>query len=186
MGMSLSWVAVESLADEEALSRLSLCRTDRIRSYPFKGVSSHALRDAWLLIVAGRCDHRIARAPAMSVLSAGCRAVACAVEEHVNFASAELWQDGRRLWHVKHQGDVDPENLTAQGALPRRFHELLSTVEPEDSESLAGHFHMDIPLILARELTGFRHDEADPVFDAAPFDELTDLAPGRSWWQLWR
>jgi hypothetical protein len=122
----------------------------------------------------------------MVALSKGCRAVACAVEEHVNFASAEVWQDGTRIWQVQHQGDEDNENISSEGKVPQRFHQLMATVEPEDSENLEGHFHMDIPLILAKELSGFRHDESNLVFDSTPFEELADLKATRSWWKLWK
>jgi hypothetical protein len=186
MGISLSWVAVEALPAEEALSRLSLTRTARDCRYPFKGVASHALPDRWFLIAAGRCDHRIASAASMAALSNGCRAVACAIEEHVNFASTELWQDGARVWHVQHQGDEDSENISQEGKVPQRFHDLLATVEPEDSENLEGHFHMDIPLILAKEITGFRHDESNTEFDNTPFEELSELKTRASWWKPWK
>jgi hypothetical protein len=186
MGISLSWVAVEALPADEALLRLSLSRTGRSCVIPFKGVGSHPLPNSWFLVAAGRCDHRIANAASMSALSKNCRAVACAIEEHVNFASTELWQDGERVWHVQHQGDEDNENISFEGEVPQRFHELLTTVEPEDSESLDGHFHMDIPLILAKELSGFRHDESNPEFDSSPLEELTDLQAPRSWWKPWR
>ena len=186
MGISLSWIAVEELPADEALSRLSLSRTARNCEYPFKGVASRVLTHNWFLVAAGRCDHRIANAASMAVLSKGCRAIACAIEEHVNFASTELWQDGRRVWHIQHQGDEDCENISAEGQVPLRFQELLATVETSDSESLDGHFHMDIPLILAKELTGFRHDESNPEFDRTPFEELTDLQPKGSWRKLWK
>ncbi|WP_144289822.1 hypothetical protein [Ideonella sp. A 288] len=186
MGISLSWVAVEALPSDEALRRLSLARTAKQCTYPFKGVASHALPNGWFLVAAGRCDHRIANAQSMSALSKGCRAIACAMEEHVNFASAELWQDGARVWHVQHQGDEDSQNMSREGEVPRRFHELLATAEPEDSESLEGHFHMDIPLILAKEFTGFRHDESNAALEGTPFEELSELKTGGAWWKPWK
>jgi hypothetical protein len=51
---------------------------------------------------------------------------------------------------------------------------------------LDGHFHMDIPLILARDLTGFRHDELNPAVDDSPFDELDDLRARGGWWKFWK
>ncbi|MDO9198493.1 hypothetical protein [Rhodoferax sp.] len=186
MGISLSWVAVEALPADDALSRLSLARTAKSCAYPFKGVAGHALPNNWFLVAAGRCDHRIGNAASMSALSKGCRAISCAIEEHVNFASTELWQDGARVWHVQHQGDEDSENISSEGKVPQRFHELLATVEPDDSETLDGHFHMDIPLILAKELSGFRHDDSNPEFDGTPFEELADLQAKRSWWKPWK
>ena len=185
MGVSLRWVAVQALSAEDALSRLGLRHTGNTYNYPFKGIASHGLLADWFLVVAGRCDHRIGKPPSLSTLSAGCRVVACAVEEHVNYASAELWQDGQLIWQVTHQGDVDPENMSCQGQVPQRFHDLLATVQPEDSDSLEGHFHMDVPLMLAKELTGFRHDELNLALDDTPFEELQDLQTKTRWWKPW-
>lgn len=186
MGISLSWVAVEALPPDEALLRLSLARTVKKSVYPFKGVAGHVLRNGWFLVAAGRCDHRIISATSMSALSRGCRALACSIEEHVNFASTELWQDGVRVWQVRHQGDEDSENMSSEGQVPQRFQELVATVELEDSENLNGHFHMDIPLILAKEIAGFRHDEANEEFNQTPFEELTEIKTRSAWWKLWK
>lgn len=186
MGISLAWVAVETPDVEAALQRLSLSRTGERCVFPCKGVSGHALPGGWFLVAAMGCDHRIGRDQSLSALSQGCRAVSCAVEEHVNFASTELWQDGQRVWQVQHEGDRDVEHISHAGAVPARFYELLATVEPGDSENLDGHFHMDIPLLLAQDITGFRHDECNPAVDSTPFELLTDLAARRRWWRLWR
>jgi hypothetical protein len=45
---------------------------------------------------------------------------------------------------------------------------------------------MDIPLMLARELTGFRHDEFDASFDGTDFDALQDLPSKGRRWMFWR
>jgi hypothetical protein len=186
MGISLAWVAVEKLSAKVAISRLSLARTGKSCAYPFEGVASHDLPNDWFLVVARGCDHRISNSASMSALSKGCRAVTCAVEEHVGFASAECWENGIRIWHIQHQDDEENANISSEGKLPQRFYELLATVEPEDSENLDGHFHMDIPLILAKELTGFRYDDINPEIDSTLFEELRDLQVKRSWWKLWK
>ncbi len=73
-----------------------------------------------------------------------------------------------------------------KGRSPTRFHDLLSTAEHHDSKNLDGHFHMDIPLMLARELTGFRHDEFDAAFDGTDFGALHDLQSTRRGWMFCR
>ncbi|MFC0132089.1 hypothetical protein CR105_26205 [Massilia eurypsychrophila] len=186
MGISLAWVAVETLPGELALARLSLSKTAKQCGYPFIGLVSHALPYNWFLLAASRCDHRIASPASMAAISLGCRAVACAVEEHVGFASCELWEDGKRSWSVAHDGSEDPENISFEGRVPQRFHALVASVEGEDSENFDGHFHMDIPLILAKELSGFRHDDINPAVDDTPFDVLHDEQGVRPWWRLWQ
>jgi hypothetical protein len=184
MGIALSWVAVSALSVEETLLRLSLTNTGTDCRYPFKGIASHTLQNDWFLIAAQGCEHRIVKAASMSALSQGCIAVACVIEEHVNYAATEFWKDGERMWRIQHQGDEDSENIAFQGQVPQRFHELLATVEQEDSENPDSHFHMDIPLVLAKELCGFRHDESNASFDSTPFKELAELKAKGSWWKL--
>jgi hypothetical protein len=186
MGISLSWVAVKGLQSEQALLRLSLKQTAKKCEYLPAGIASHVLPENWFLVTARRCDHRLVKSKSMSGLSVGCVAVACNIEEHVDFTSSELWQNGTLVWRIEHQGEEDPENLSATGELPIRFHELLSSVESQDSENLDGHFHADIPLILAKEFSGFRHDETNPAINYSSFEELSDLLPRNSWWKLWK
>ncbi|MDB5824136.1 MAG: hypothetical protein JWR21_2840 [Herminiimonas sp.] len=186
MGISLSWVAVEGLLREDIFSRLELEHTGKDYTYPFDGIAGHPLPNGWFLVAASRCDHRVISAESMARLSLGCKVVSCAIEEHVDFASTEFWQDSKQIWSVQHQGDESPDDISFEGDLPEHFHILLSSVESEYSESLDGHFHVDIPLILAQELAGYRHDEADPQFDDIPFEELKDLRIHNPRWKLWR
>lgn len=186
MGVSLAWVAVEGLPTSEVLARLALTRNGKTRPYPNEGIAGHDLPRGWYLVGAARCDHRIIHAASMLAVSRGCRAVACSVEEHVNFASCELWVDGEQVWSVQHEGERDVENLSYEGDVPERFLELLSTVEPGTNENLDGHFHMDIPLMLAKEIAGYCHTECNPEIDGTPFEELDDSMQRRQWWKLWR
>ncbi|MBQ5947222.1 hypothetical protein [Massilia sp. ST3] len=187
MGIALSWVSVKGLAPEEILSRLELAQTDEERSYPFEGIVAHPLPQQAFLVAARGSEHRILAADSMARLSIGCQALSCDVEEHVGYAACALWRDGRQLWAVTYDSDDDPESVFYKGEVPGRLHELLATVEAMDSEHFEGHFHMDIPLILAKEYGGFRHDDDDAMFDAIPFAALKDLRGKTSWWKaLWR
>lgn len=187
MGVSLSWVGVKGLGLDDILSRLELAQTNEERSYPFEGVVAHALPDHAFLIAARGCGHRIVGADSMARLSVGCQALSCDIEEHVGYVACALWQDGRQTWQVRYESDEDPENVFYKGNVPQRLHELLAQAEPQDSENFEGHFHMDIPLILAKEFAGYRHDEDELLFDAVPFAALKDLRGKTSWWKsLWR
>ncbi|CAM8669018.1 hypothetical protein MCEMSEM22_03066 [Comamonadaceae bacterium] len=186
MGISLAWIAVETLDADEALARLSLARTGQDSEFLFEGVSCHALPRGWFMVAATPCDHRIGNAQSMAAVSQGCRAVAFAVEEHVNFASTELWEDGACIWHVEHEADQGNEHIAHSGSLPPRFAELLAGVATEDNEARDAYFHMDIPIILAKEITGYRFDEINPDVDNTAFERLTDLLPKAPWWKFWR
>lgn len=191
MGISLAWVAVKEGDADTILARLGLERTGRHDGYPFNSRAPHAhpLAGGGLLVAALGCDHPIAGASSMASLSAGCEAVSCAIEEHVNYAACELWRDGARVWQVSYLGSEEPEEFSHEGALPARFYDLLAHVEPEDSDNFEGYFLMDIPLILAKDFAGYRHDDDDPAFDAVPFEALknTRAPAATTWWtKLWR
>jgi hypothetical protein len=59
-------------------------------------------------------------------------------------------------------------------------------VATEDNDARDAYFHMDIPIILAKEITGYRYDEVNPEVDNTPFERLTDLLPKAPWWKFWR
>lgn len=188
MGISLAWVAVKGLETDTILARLDLAPTGRNCDLLETGISAHPLPGGAQMVAALDCAHRIIEADSMARLSAGCEALACSVEEHVSWSMCELWRDGRRIWQVHFAGSEDPAEFGHEGELPPRFHELLANVTPEESDSLEGYFLMDIPLILAKEFSGFHYAETDPAFDALPFRELKDLRarPKAGWWKrLW-
>jgi len=188
MGISLAWVAIRGLDVDTVLARLDLAPTGRACDILETDIAAHPLAGGAHMVGALDCAHRIIEADSMARLSAGCEALACSVEEHVSWAMSELWRDGRRIWQVHYAGGEIPEEFGHEGELPPRFQELLANVTPEDSEDLDGYFLMDIPLILAKEFSGFHYAETDPAFDAVPFQELKDLRarPKTGWWKrLW-
>ena len=184
MGLSFAWTAVKGLPAADALSRLLLGPTEEICDFPFNAVASHVLPNQWLMVAAGTCNHRIINSDSMAALSKGCQAVACAIEEHVGFSMAELWLDGEQVWQVEYSADR-PDVLCWSGTLPDRFETLHASAEPDDSDNLEGFFLMDIPVMMAKDIAGYRHDEDNPDFDATPFQLLDDLRPKRPWWKLW-
>ena len=185
MGISFAWTAIEALPPAEVLSRLSLGVTEKKCGFPFDAVASHVLPKQWFLVAAGQCNHRIIEPESMRAVSKGCHAIACSIEEHVGFSLAELWHDGVRVWQVEYSADRTPDSLHGSGTLPDLFHTLHAAAVPDDSDKLEGIFLMDIPLMMAKDVAGYRHDEDDPDFDATPFQLLIDLRPKKPWWKLW-
>jgi hypothetical protein len=189
MGISLAWVAVKGLDTDTILERLALAPTGRRCDVLETDFATHPLPGDALLVTSLDRAHRIVDADSMAAVSAGCEALASWVYENVSTSMAELWRDGRRIWHVSYSGCDEPAEFKHEGALPARFHELLATVTPEDSDDPEGHVLMDIPLILAKDFAGFHYGETDPAFDAVPFEEMKDLRarPKTGWWKrLWR
>jgi hypothetical protein len=187
MGIALAWVAVQGNALDAILGRLELDATPATCTYPFEGVAAHPLpADAWLIAARG-CDHRITGAASMAALSVGGRALCCNIEEHVNYASCALWEEGRQVWRVEHAGDEAADHIAVEGDPPARFYALQADVERGDGTGAEVDDHMEIPLILAQEFCGYRHDGIDPGFDAVPFQVLADRRRALPWWRtFWR
>jgi hypothetical protein len=78
-------------------------------------------------------------------------------------SSSELWSGGKRKWRLSHEGENGPKGLSVAGELP----ETLDTIqrEMEDLQLAEGgddadvDYIFEIPLKVAKELVGFKHDE---------------------------
>ncbi|TGS10782.1 hypothetical protein EN852_025170 [Mesorhizobium sp. M2E.F.Ca.ET.209.01.1.1] len=98
----------------------------------------------------------------LSVFSQGKEMVVVHIEELTMFARAELWNDGSNIWRIWHSGDENVMDLHTTGDLPASFEakrqQAFSKQDKEDDVD----YIFDIPLDLAAELTGFRHDGGAP------------------------
>lgn len=186
MGYSISWLACRGLPLDAVLERLSLTATGRHDAYARAMVSAAPLDDASTLLVANRCGHAIIKAPSLARLSAGCELVACAIEEHVMYSSAQCWRDGQRVWHIEHASEEGDRHLAIEGQPPDGLAQRVADAERDQAEDDEVDSFFDIPLDCARLLVGFRHDEDHPALDGRPFLVLEPLRTERKWWQLWK
>ena len=81
---------------------------------------------------------------------------------------ATEWKDGRLIWSVSHDGSEGGDQLAVEGQLPDVFEELKHEADALQVADVV----FDIPLDLAAELTGFRHDEMGFDDDIPPFTIL--------------
>lgn len=186
MGYAISWLACRGLAFESVVARLGLRTTGRQNEFARERVSSQALDDGWILVVANRCNHAIVKAPSLAAVSEGCELVACNIEEHVMYASAECWRDGQRLWHIEHASEEGGDHLAVEGTLPDSLQQLLAGLRqrPRDDDESGDLF--DIPLDCAMALVGFRHDVDHPAHEHDSFQVLEALPSPRKWWAFWK
>jgi len=178
MGVSLSWLAIKGKLPEAVLGELELRSAGKpgeVGRSPFVAAISDA---GWYLLVFNRCEHHIISAPVVERLSAGCEVLTCTVEEHVMFSEATGWRDGHRLWLVTHRGDDDTTKKTVseEGTLPSEYSAIRERFfrqqEAENAADAEVDFLFEIPVVLVQTFTGFKHDEASPVFEANGFELL--------------
>jgi hypothetical protein len=191
MGYSLSLLAVQCSDPDEALSALNIVRTGQPCKYASQQLTGYAMPQGWYLVVADRCDHRFLKANVLKSLSQKYRAVACSIEEHVMFSSAEEWIAGALVWRAVHVGEDGPIELKTSGALPPSFQSMADALaakqEAEGGKTAGVDYYFEIPLRAAKAIMGFQHDETVPGVDYEKFDLLQDSSASerrRPWWRV--
>jgi hypothetical protein len=196
MGYSLSWLAFKGSTVEAGLEILGLSKTGSVGEWGRKSVSGHALPNGWHLVIAPRCDHPLVSESSLAVLSRAAEVLACRVEEHVMFSSAEFWKQGEKVWSVEHDAQQDKRHLKFEGSLPDPCGVALQEAEEQqDAEDLGPNevdFYFEVPLQTANEIAGFKHDEENPALNYKQFEVYAPssipLGEGatRKWWQIWK
>jgi hypothetical protein len=182
MGISLAWISVRGKDKDSVLRELQFAAAEErgdLSDFPLAGSDE---QDGAFIISALRCDHPIVRKQTLASLSNGCTIVAGSVEEHVMYSSAALWKNGKLDWSIEHQGDVSDDNMTVIGT-PEGLDEIIRGLLQDDPEA---DYHFDVPLLMAKKLTGFKYDETDSCMDGK-FQELRAVKPvgAKPWWKLW-
>ena len=193
MGYALSLLAVPTSAAAEALRQLGYLRTGQSCEYAREPLSSYELPTNWFLIVARGCDSRFLQPKILAPLSEHFPVVACSIEEHVMFSSAEYWADGNQVWRAEHVGENGPIHLKTSGALPSGFEAMAAehkrAQEADGGEKAGVDHYFEIPLNAAKEVIGFKHDEDIPGVDYEGFEVLRkgpSSADSKPWWRFWK
>jgi len=172
-------------------------RTGGFAEYAEYPLSAAELPSGWFLLVARGCDHAILESEVLARLSEdGCHVVACSVEEHVMYCSAEEWRAGARLWGAQHDAQKGMLHLKSDGSPPVGFDEVQRTYadhqRAEGGEKADVDYYFEIPLQTAKSIVGFKHDEATPNLEPASFESVVGSLGSRhrdskrSWWRFWR
>lgn len=191
MGYSISWLMVNGKDRQGLLNELGLESTGLLgESFDFK-VAGHALPNGAYLLVLEGCDHPFVSDRYLAQLSIGSKALGWSTEEHVMYAHATYWDDGKNLWSLKHQGDTDEGRnaLTVSGTPPESFKAIRDEYAAKQPGDPDVDWCFEIPLALARQLSGFKHDEINPSLDGS-FEELLDTKnkglSRKPWWKFGR
>ena len=163
MGYSITWCAVRDQAAQALLQRLALSATGKLEEVPESPISMARLDTGWRIVWYNGYECPFLRAQDLHDLSKDEDVLLCHVEEHVMASSCEMWSHGARSWWVSHEGEEGPKGLSIEGALPKFFPRIRR--EMEEAQHAAGgddadvDYIFEIPLKLAAQLVGFKHDE---------------------------
>jgi hypothetical protein len=198
MGVSLAWVGIQATTAEQIHATLGLTETGSSGLFYDFPIAGLALSNGWYLLAAKPCDHLILSQPVLSELSRAASVVACSIEEHVMFQSAALWRGGKQIWRVQHRGgEGDINDLMVDGVPPDNFEDVRAhyfAAQEQESAQRGGprvDHVAEIPLVLAKSIVGFKHDEINLDSDDMSFRELREELNGlltkgrRPKWRFW-
>lgn len=189
MGYAISWLAVQGVDPDELLDRLGVRRTGEDDEY-FEGpMSGGVLKQGGYLVVANGFDHPIVREDVLAELSQSFELLACGVEEHVMYSSAAGWRNGKATWSLVHDASRGIFDLQVSGEPPAGFaghrERCLADQDAAGGENADVDYFFEIPLLVAKDLTGFKHDEDNDGL-VQPLEALEPARkPSRSRWRLW-
>jgi|ERR1700683_96786 hypothetical protein len=177
MGYALSWAATKVSA-ETVHSVLGLRPTGKREEIPKSDMVGVELRGGWYLVFYRGCT---AANQARKSLSRLGEVVYCSVEEHVMVSAASVWKGGKCLWSVVHDGQKGICDLQVEGRLPASFASIRDRQKAKQDageklaiggEEFAVDHIFDVPVDLAHELTGFRHDRDVPGVEGNAYTVL--------------
>jgi hypothetical protein len=176
MSFSLVWFAVQGIAADDFLERIGFEDTGEIDEYFEEEHSGGELPDGWYVVVSSKVE--LLASARLAQWSTGGRLIAALVHEPSANALATEWRDGAQVWSVSHDGSEGGDRLDVEGVLPEVFEELrqeamaVSSSAEGDDPGEGVNLAFDMPLDLAAELTGFRHDELGFDDDITAFTAL--------------
>ncbi|MEQ1783693.1 MAG: hypothetical protein ABMA14_20240 [Hyphomonadaceae bacterium] len=174
MTFSLAWFAAQGIAREDFLEHAGFDDTGEVDEYFEEEHSVGELPGGWVIIVTS--DVGLLAPAKLAQWSVGGRLVAAVVHEGSMNSLATEWVNGKQIWSLAHDGSEGGESLEVEGELPDVFEELKQEADAAQAESEKEgggvDFVFDIPLDVAAEITGFRHDEMGFDDDIPPFTAL--------------
>ena len=163
MGFAISWCAVPESAAEGFLQRIGLTETGETEEVPDSLIGVARLDTGWRLLWYNKYDCPFLGNAQRGEHSRHYDLLYCLVEEHCMASSSEFWSGGSRTWWISHEGIDGPKGLDFSGAVPNNFPQVKSEMEAkqkqEGGEKSQVDYLFEIPLLVAKSITGFKHDE---------------------------
>ncbi|MBC3874044.1 hypothetical protein [Undibacterium flavidum] len=211
MGYSISWFAVRNKTPDVLLDELLLKRTGKMSDYPEVPISGRSLPSGWFIVVFNDIEHPLVSAISLAAVSKNCDVIVCMVKEHVMVSTSALWKNGEQIWHVEHDAQTSIDHLQSSGDLPDDYativQEYAAQQEDAGGKEADTDYFFEIPLRIAQDIVGFKHDESD--FEEESFEEFhttrsstqpkptktprpatpdnpqENILKSKPWWKLW-
>lgn len=176
MGFAITWFAVPEQHAADFLKQLQLTPTGERGEFPESKIAYARLTTGWAILWYGQYDCPFFGDRELASLSSGHDIIRCLVEEHVMASSAELWSSGRQQWCISHQGEDGPKGLGVSGSPPDSLKAIRAQMEEaqraEGGDDAEVDYIFEIPLKVAQQIAGFKHDEVCGSVTGRTFEVL--------------
>lgn len=174
MGFSISWMAVRDDNDTSVLASLGLEKTGETEESPGKHWCGTRVGE-WTVVWSNSYEPARFRGAPSKLRG---QVLICDVEEHVMCASTSAFNDGIPSWRIVHDAQQAQDHLAIAGTPPESLVRIRAEPFARVSEDPEVDRIFDIPLRVAKEVAGFRHDEKY----GSAFDILRVTNPR---WKFW-
>lgn len=177
MGYAITWFAFRAGEAQALFHELALAPTGETDEGPDALIATTPLKNDWQILWYNRYGCPFLDETALQRLSDGREIFRCLIEEHVMASTSELWSGGRRRWRLAHKGENGPKGLDFEGELPDCFQKVREQMESnqaaEGGDQAKVDYIFEIPLCVAKELVGFKHDETNALMAQPAFSVLS-------------
>lgn len=185
MGFSITWFAVPEKSVEAFLTQLQLTPTGKTEELPESLVSIGKLDTRWSVLWYNEYQCPFLGELKVADISENHDVLWCQVEEHAMASSAELWSGGKRKWRISHEGENGPKGLDTDGELPQTLSTIRQEMEAmqkaEGGDAAEVDYIFEIPLKVAENIVGFKHDCECSHLIGNLFHVLTRPTPKAGW-----
>lgn len=177
MSINLTWFAIQGVDPETFLERAGFEDTGEPDEYYEAETCGGQMPDGWYVLVTEKMG--LVDPAKLKQWSAGGRLIACVVYEGAMNSLAMEWRDGKQVWSVFWDGSAEEKQLQVEGQLPESFEAIKTDITNLQAEADRDGGEVDLvfelPLDLAEEITGFRHDQAGFDEDIPVFNVLEPI-----------
>ena len=177
IGIGVSWLAIRGNTENTVLASLGLEKTGETEEVLENDWSTTRVRD-WMVICSNSFGPRRFR-DAVSKLSG--EVVICDVEEHVMFSSVVDFKNCTVIWRIVHDAQQANDHLLVEGNPPKSLARIQCEQYTRVKDDRDVDFIFDIPIRVAHEVVGFRHDEKVE----RAFEVLRATSGNKPKWKFW-
>ncbi len=159
MGMSISWIGIRGLAQEQIMDVLGLTQAPSDAKRP--KASLWSMPNGWTVVLTA--DFSYPTPERMAALSAEGTAIALSADDRVMVSCIRGYAHGKAVFAIEHDGgNHGSHHMAVAGTPPARWAELrerLAKVQDrEDAGESVVDYMFEAPAMLARMICGYRQD----------------------------